>query len=643
MSEARFTAEIIGRWIGLSAHDVNRYANKKNVSPFQGPGQGAPNEFTRVQILSIFQGTRHASAAAKCSADDAMQTAASDGGEPESRKNDERERLWERFERASDKKKADANERAEIARAVVDYQPALGWTKSYAAVAREKRQKLASVRRWSEAVRGCDRADFPALLLDKHAGRPQKLKYPKIYDERFRDFWLRQTQPAYSVAYEKALGTLSPELRAAAPPLKTLMRWLKREVHPDVILLARKGKEALDRSFPHQRRDRSVFHATQAVNSDGHKWDFIVEHPDGERFRPLSVAVQDLYSNYFLACRTDRSENRDAVRLAFFDTFKVGVPDEIYFDNGRAFMSKWLTGGMRFRYRFKIKDADPIGIFESMGIHVHATHPYHGQSKPIERAFRDLENHMRGRPELNGAWVGNKPNAKPEDCGSKAVPFEIFLRVLDAEIAGYNRRAGRRTAVAAGRSFEESFNASYAKAPIRKATESQLRDCMLAVERVYVSPQDSTISLFGNRYWSEKARLHRGKYLAARFDPGDLQNPTEILLYELTGGFICRCEARTVAGFNDAAAAQNHHREKNREIRAVRQQHDAERRMSDIELAQIMPTIDPPDAAEARVVRQVHPKIQPPYALPDSRRSDGLMNKLAKLADANERRVKDAV
>jgi putative transposase len=645
MSEARFTAEVVGGRIGLSAHDINRYAKRKGVEPFQGVGQGAPNEFTRVQLLEIFQGTRHASAVvAIFSEGDPAAQPASAGVDVETANDDDHmQQLWERFERASDKKKADSNQRAAIARAVDDYQPALGWTRAYEAVAREKNQRLPSVRRWSEAVRGCDRADYPALLLDKHAGRPQQLKYPKIYDERFRDFWLRSTQPAYSVAYDKALSTFPSEIREAAPKLKTLIRRLQREVHPDVILMAREGKEALDRAYPHLTRDRSVFHATQALNADGHRFDFFVRWPDGEICRPMTVAFQDLYSNLFLGWRTDRSENRDAVRLAAGDALKRGIPEHLYFDNGRAFMTKWLTGGMQFRYRFKVKIEDPLGTFEWLGIRVHATHPYRGQGKPIERSFRDLENHMRARPELIDAWCGNAPGARPHDARIKAVDLEVFLRVLDAEILSYNRRDGRRTDIAAGRSFEDTFNASYVKAPIRKATEEQLRRCMLAAERVYVSPQDSTIALFGNRYWSAEAQCHRGEHLAARFDPGDLQNPEEIFLYALNGSFLTRCEVRTVAGFNDAEAAQNHHREKNRYLRATREQSAAQRRMDDIELSQIMPTVETPATAEAQVVRPVRPKIQPPHALPDSRRHDGLMSKLEKLADANEQRVKDAV
>lgn len=562
----------------------------------------------------------------------------SDTGDPE------RDALWERFDRAPASRKERARRRAEICRTVEDLARVRGWMQAYAAVAARTGIPVPTVRRWSEKARRVGRQDLAAAMLDRpKAAAPRATAYDPRLDQAFREFYLRLTRPAAAAAWEKAVAVVTglsiEEARAAGwkiPRVINVLRKLRREMHPDAILLAREGRDALDRKYPSQRRDRSGFYATQAVNADGHRWDFAVEWPDGEIARPMTVAVQDLYSNVFLGWRTDRSENRDAVRLAFADTLRVGIPEHIYFDNGRAFMSKWMTAGMRFRYRFQVREEDPIGIFRLLGIEVHATTPYHGQSKPIERAFGDLEMHMRARPELAGAWLGNSPAAKPEDHGERAVELAVFLRVMDEEIVRYNRRRGRRTDIAAGRSFQDVFDESYARSPIRRATAAQLRLCLLAAERVYVRPQDATIHLFGNRYWSNETAARPGEYLVARFDPGRLESPEAIHLYLPSGEYLGQAEARVVAGFNDADAAQTFSREKRRYNRAVREALAAERRMDDLALAREIPPIAGTAIPGARVVRPIRPALEtrkrpaPPREHPDRARLDASYDEITR-------------
>src|SRR5690606_13947366 len=120
-----------------------------------------------------------------------------------------------------------------------------------------------------------------------------------------------------------------------------------------------------------------------------------------------------------------------------------------------------------------------------LGVEVHWTTPYSGQSKPIERAFRDLCNDIWRHPAFVGAYTGNNPNAKPEDYGSRAVALDEFYRIVSQEIREHNRRTGRRSRVCAGQlSFDQAFRESYARAPIRKASEEQLRLFLLAAESV---------------------------------------------------------------------------------------------------------------------------------------------------------------
>ncbi len=67
-----------------------------------------------------------------------------------------------------------------------------------------------------------------------------------------------------------------------------------------------------------------------------------------------------------------------------------GIPDSIDLDNGRAFASKKISGGAKTRYRNKVNPDDPDGLLVTLGIKPKFVLPYSGQSKPIERAWRDL-------------------------------------------------------------------------------------------------------------------------------------------------------------------------------------------------------------------------------------------------------------
>uniref|UniRef100_UPI0039800C3B transposase domain-containing protein n=1 Tax=Salmonella sp. s54836 TaxID=3159673 RepID=UPI0039800C3B len=87
---------------------------------------------------------------------------------------------------------------------------------------------------------------------------------------------------------------------------------------------------------------------------------------------------------------------------------RYGIPHHAWLDNGRGFASKLLTGGVANRYRFKVREEDPTGILVALGVQIHWATPYHGQAKPIERAFRDLCDRVAKHPAFAGAYTGHR-------------------------------------------------------------------------------------------------------------------------------------------------------------------------------------------------------------------------------------------
>ncbi len=468
---------------------------------------------------------------------------------------------------------------------------------------------------WLDLVNGVARADWLPALAPRHRGGGREAEIdPDLWD-LFRSDFLRDSASTLAICHAK-LKDVAKTRGLSIPCEKTFMRKVKREIDPAVILLARGGEEALRRSLPAQKRSVAELHAMQLVNVDGHKFDVFAEMagPDGKpiRFRPILIGIQDVWSRKVLAWRIGDVESSLLTRLAFADLLgKYGIPCEAYLDNGRAFASKWITGQLLNRFRFKVKPEEPAGILPALGVKVHWTLPYRGQSKPIERSWLDMCDAISKSAAFDGAYTGNSPANKPENYGKRAIPIAEFIAEVERGIKFHNARQGRRTQMARGRSFDDAFAESYAVSPIGKATPEQLRMALLTGENVRVNKQTGEIGLFGNRYWSQTSGALHGQLVTVRFDPDDLSR--DIHLYDLAGRYLGDAQQIADTGFADVDAAKGAAKLVADHKKATRDMLAAERRLTAAEVAeaqrvafdQLRPGGDlPPEPAVLRPVRR---------------------------------------
>lgn len=526
--------------------------------------------------------------------------------------------LWAWAETRPERLRARGRERAALLRkvmALVEAGTPMG--KAFRAVGKAEGVSPANLKNWYYGVNGkpgakdYHRSDWAAALIPGYAGPTARAEMSPEAWEFVKADYLRPARPSVAECYER-LQRAAAEHGWTVPSKRTVERRLLG-LPLSVRVLAREGAEALKRMYPAQERDRGVFHALEAVNADGHTFDVRVRWPDGEVGRPVMVAWQDLYSGKLLGWRVDKTENADLVRLSFADVVRAyGIPDHAYLDNGRGFAAKWVTGGTQSRYRFRVREEDPVGVLVALGVEVHWVTPYHGQAKPIERAFGDLARYVAKHPAFEGAYTGPSPVAKPANYGERAVDLEVFLRVLESEIAAHNARPGRRTAVAQGRSFDEAFAESYERSPIRKATAEQVRALLLAAE-VKTARRNGEFTLAAgacgeerNRYWCPDLEDYAGERVVVRFDPQGLHEGAWV--YAMDGRYIGEARLLEAAGFNDTEAARAHARERNRWKKAVRAQLEAERRLTALEAAARLPAAEAAPAPEARVIRPFRPE-----------------------------------
>jgi len=462
-----------------------------------------------------------------------------------------------------------------------------------------------------DGVRADDRLPYlaPRHRLAQRRGRARGVD-PE-FGALIKSDYLRPEQPSMSAVYDRCVR-LARARGIDVAPLHTVRRWFRREVSEPTVVLKRKGLDALKAMYPAQVRDRSQMHAMEGVNGDYHRFDVFVRFPasDGvpeEVARPQMVAFQDLFSGRLLSWRVDKTPNSHTVQLCIGDMIeRWGIPEHVLLDNGREFAAKLITGGTQTRYRFKVKEDDVPGLLTSLGCDVHWATPYSGQSKPIERAFRDLCDRVAKHPAFAGAYTGNSPDAKPENYGNAAVPLEQFLEVLAEEIEAHNMRPGRRSEVAWGRSFAEVFDESYAQAPIRKATEEQRRLWLMGAEGLRPAMRDGAITFMRNVYWADWLIAHRGEKVVARFDRAALWDGLHV--YALSGEYLGHAECREKVGFFDVEQGRLHEKSRRAWMRAEREAAEAHKVYTAAELGEGLAALDtdaPAAPAEAKVVRMM--------------------------------------
>lgn len=497
--------------------------------------------------------------------------------------------LWAWYETLTGAAKAEAERRAAIVAEVEALERSnLTRSAAVACVAAKHDSGLSTLWGWLAMVDGAEPCDRLPHLAPRRSGGGAEAEIDSGAWQFLLSDYLRAEQPTWASCYRRLVDDYAAPRGLSVPHQRTLWRKLEREVDGRLVIARRQGADALRRTLPPQQRSVESLHAMELVNIDGHKFDVFVRFPSGRVGRPIMLALQDVYSRKILAWRIGETESAVITRLAFADLFqRWGIPRACLLDNGRAFASKWITGGARSRFRFKIREEEPTGILTALGIQIHWALPYRGSSKPIERAFRDLCDTIAKHPAFAGAYTGNRPDAKPENYGERAIDLDVFSATVARGIALHNARPDRRTPIARGRSFDQVFDASYASSPIGKATAEQLRLALLTADEVSTDRSSGAIRLFENRYWSGEMSALAGKRVTVRFDPDDLSLPLHV--YDRAGRFIASAPLLAQTGFLDVAAAKARARQEADLRKAVRDAAQLERLLSADELARMIP------------------------------------------------------
>lgn len=529
----------------------------------------------------------------------------------------QRSALWDEFQRASAGHQAKAERDFNVLCAYADLKRA-GASKGdiIEQLRRQFGKGVSKTNLWAlqQRVRGQDRSVWLPMLMPRWKGRTKRAAFSEEAWAWIKDQWGILSKPTLASVYRRAIQLARakdwqiPSIDAVQARIDALPEWER--------VLLREGKEALAKLYPAQQRDYTPLSLHQIWCSDGRKADVFCRWENGEISRPIVVAWMDLRSRVCLGWEVGRSESSYLIRLAFKRAAENShaLPEEALVDNGRGFASKLLTGGIPNRYRFKVSEKDVLGVLPRMGVEVRWALPGHGQSKPIESWWRTLAE-MDKRSEFQGAYCGNRPYAKPEDFDpKKAVPIELYRRILAEEISAYHARPHRGSGM--GRSSpREMYEALLPGVAPKQPTKAQLAMCLLAAESIKLDKRDRSVKVLGNRYWSETlTALPCDRTYTVLFNPEDAKEPIVVC-----DGTRVLCEAPLVqaVGFSNKAAAKDHAHESGKFRKARVQMVQASQGMAraerwwpgsnvDEENSEIL---DPPEFPAPKVATLLYPEF----------------------------------
>lgn len=536
-----------------------------------------------------------------------------------------REALWAGFEKAETGRQQEARRRFEIVLAFKKLEQAGGRQQNILRVLKEQFGKGTSkttIWRYLETIEGHEQGDWLPLLLPEWKGKTVCAPFTDEAWEYIRADYFRQSKPSLSACIRRA-RKLAVEKGWQIPSYDTVKAKADAVPHDEKVFL-REGPRALETLYPAQKR-LFTMNLHDIWCADGHKADVFVIDETGEIFRPMVMAWMELRSRTILGYAVAKSETSDLVRRALHQaiTRSNAVPREALLDNGRAFASKEITGGVPNRYRFNVNEDDPLGALPLLGIGVIWATPGRGQVKPIEPFWRHLTE-MAKRREFEKAYCGNTPDAKPENFDQKnAVPLAVFKRVLDETMADYHV-------------MEHSGNGMNGKTPlqvyeelrqstsIRQPTTAQIRICLLTAEATKLKGEEGSIQIGGNRYWSPQVgELNRKRTYTVRQNPEDAREPVMLYLNEV---FICEVPLFGDADFRDRAAGKEHNSNRRKWMKSVKNSDEALAKLRKSESRMFMnpEDTDPeiPAMSRPKIAEPVRPRLQMPIVTKPAEEED---------------------
>jgi putative transposase len=362
-----------------------------------------------------------------------------------------------------------------------------------------------------------------------------------------------------------------------------------------VVLKYRFGDDAFkNEGEPFIERDYASLRSNEAWNADHHQFDVIVNagtRAQPRLVRPWLTAFQDMRSRKIVGWSMFAHDpNSDTILAAFRSAvLDFGVPEVLFFDNGKDFDSYALNGRTKKdrwakrRVRVELDPQQTAGLFAEMKIDVRHVWKYHGQSKPIERFFGFVETRTCVWP----TYCGNSPGERPRDHTSqedlqlqlergKAPLLADFAAwfgdFLTAYHAGHEHRGDGMDGKTPDQVYAENLET-------RRTASRELLDLLCLKKSKPVRVTQNGVTYNGVRYGQYDLSRMIGAEVVLRVDERDA---TRVQVYTLDDRFVCLASAnRKLPVVADAQAVREAIAEKRQDRKRLKEYVDRRPRMAD--------------------------------------------------------------
>ena len=396
--------------------------------------------------------------------------------------------------------------------------------------------------------------DLAGLLDNRGSWRKGTSSIPDVAWDCFMYFYLDEAQHPIQACLEYTEMWLRQEAPQylPLPSYASFYRRVQNEIPEPLEIMGREGMKAFrDRCAPYIQRKYENMVSNEWWIADNHTFDVMTQGADGQVHRLYLTAFFDARSGIFTGCYVTSAPSSQATLIALRKgILKYGIPENIYVDNGREFLTRDV-GGLGHRQKKSTKDEfNPPPVFERLGIHMTNAIVKNAKAKIIERRFRDVKDRLsRLFPTYTGGNVLEKPERLKKVLKSGDIPTdEAFTQAVEDILYHYMNERAYSGAVAAdkGKTREQVYRENLLEKRI--ASESDLNLMLMRSTRSQkVGRRGVHITVAGDKinYFNDELLLNFfGESVYCRYDP---ENISEVRIYDLQDNFIMTAPADNVA------------------------------------------------------------------------------------------------
>lgn len=352
----------------------------------------------------------------------------------------------------------------------------------------------------------------------------------------YTEMWLQQEAPEY----------------LPLPNYSSFYRRVQTDIPKPLEIMGREGMKAFnDRCGTYIRRTYEGMMSNEWWIADNHTFDVMTKGKDGQIHRLYLTAFFDARSGIFTGCYVTSAPSSQATLIALRKgILKYGIPENIYVDNGREFLTRDV-GGLGHRQKKSTKNEfNPPPVFQRLGIHMTNAIVRNAKAKIIERRFRDVKERLS---KLFSTYTGGNVLEKPERLKSvlksDSVPTdEEFTKAVEDILTYYfNERAysgavSKDSGKTRMRVFEENLHEK------RVASEADLNLLLMRSTRSQkVGRRGVHVKIAGESIdytCDELKTLYFDKSVYCRYDP---ENMATVRVYDLDDNYLMTVPAENEA------------------------------------------------------------------------------------------------